>query len=284
MGIIMNYPQNKMKAFTMSYDDGLVHDIKLIEIMKKHGLKGTFNINSERYSKEDNLSNEGMLSIEQTKKLYMQEGIEVAVHTATHPTMVDLPSEVLTFEIIKDRNLLEKRFNTFIRGMANPNGAYNDKAIASMKACGIAYARTIDASRNFDIPSEWLKWNPTCHHNEPKLFELGENFINMKVNRQHEGNAKLFYLWGHSSEFEIDNNWDRIEKFAELIGGKDDIWYATNIEIYDYIKAFNQLIFNVEGNMCYNPTSTDLYFSCQNRCYEVKAGQTLTNINYFEWE
>ena len=100
MGIIMNYPQNKMKAFTMSYDDGLVHDIRLIEIMKKHGLKGAFNINSERYSKEDNLSNEGMLSIEQTKKLYMQEGIEVAVHTATHPTMVDLPSEVLTFEII----------------------------------------------------------------------------------------------------------------------------------------------------------------------------------------
>ena len=45
----------------------------------------------------------------------------------------------------------------------------------------------------------------------------------------------MFYLWGHSYEFDENDNRDVIEKFAEFVGGRDDIWYATNIEIYDYV-------------------------------------------------
>lgn len=39
----------KTKVLTLSYDDGVVQDIRLIEIMNKYGLKGTFNINSGMY-------------------------------------------------------------------------------------------------------------------------------------------------------------------------------------------------------------------------------------------
>ena len=40
------YPGGKHKALTFSYDDGQIFDIRLAEILRSHGLKGTFNLNS----------------------------------------------------------------------------------------------------------------------------------------------------------------------------------------------------------------------------------------------
>ena len=44
--IRLRYPGGRCKALTLSYDDGVQTDVRLIEIMKKNGLKGTFNLNS----------------------------------------------------------------------------------------------------------------------------------------------------------------------------------------------------------------------------------------------
>ena len=41
------FPGGKFKALTMSYDDGYMEDIRLIEIFNQYGIKGTFNLNSE---------------------------------------------------------------------------------------------------------------------------------------------------------------------------------------------------------------------------------------------
>ena len=49
----MRLKDGKTKVLTLSYDDGVVQDIRLIEIMNKYGLKGTFNINSALYLPED---------------------------------------------------------------------------------------------------------------------------------------------------------------------------------------------------------------------------------------
>ena len=50
--LFMRFPEGKVKALTLSYDDGVEQDVRLIEIMKKYGLKGTFNINSGLYASE----------------------------------------------------------------------------------------------------------------------------------------------------------------------------------------------------------------------------------------
>ncbi len=88
--------------------------------------------------------------------------------------------------------------------------------------------------------------------------------------------SKLFYLWGHSYEFEVDNNWDVLEDFFKLISGREDIWYATNIEIYDYVHAYKQLIFDVNMTTCYNPTCTDIWFTYGPKDYVVKGGETIS--------
>lgn len=40
----------------------------------------------------------------------------------------------------------------------------------------------------------------------------------------------LMYVWGHSYEFDNDNNWELMERFCAMAGGRGDIWYATNLE------------------------------------------------------
>ncbi len=54
------------------------------------------------------------------------------------------------------------------------------------------------------------------------------------------------------------------------------IWYATNIEIYDYIAAYKQLIFTSNGGKVYNPTNTTVYFLRNEEEICVKPGETVS--------
>ena len=207
--------------------------------------------------------------------MYKDSGHEVAVHGFIHSHLEDLPANLVTDEILTDRRNLEAMFDTDVRGMAYPFGTYNDTVIDCLKACGIAYSRTTKSTGNFGFPKNWLEFHPTCHHSEKGLFDLVDRFLALDYKVKFYAPVSMFYLWGHSYEFENDNNWDVIEKFCELIGGRDDIWYATNIEIYDYMQAVSQLRFNVAKTTAYNPTCTDVWFSEEGKIYNVPAGETI---------
>ena len=71
-----------------------------------------------------------------------------------------------------------------------------------------------------------MEFKPTCHHDNEKLFDLIDNFITMKTDK-----PQLFYLWGHSYEFDANNNWDRLVKVCEKIRSVDDIYCDTNEKI-----------------------------------------------------
>lgn len=273
--IFMRFPEGKAKALTLSYDDGVEQDKRLIGIMKQNGLKGTFNLNSGCYAPEGKVYPEGTIhrrmSLKTCKEVYKDSGMEVAVHGLTHPFLEQLPANVCTREVLKDRENLEKEYDCIVRGMAYPFGTYNDEVVETLKRCGIVYSRTTVSSHTFNIPEDWLRMPATCHHNDAKLMELACQFVEGNPGRK----PALFYLWGHSYEFEANDNWDVIEKFAEYTGNRSDIWYATNIEIYDYIAAYKQLIFSADGGKVYNPTVTVLYFAVDSEIYCVHPGETL---------
>ena len=41
----MLFPQGKRKAFTLSYDDGITQDRRLVELFNEYHVKATFNLN-----------------------------------------------------------------------------------------------------------------------------------------------------------------------------------------------------------------------------------------------
>lgn len=170
--IMMRFPEGKSKALTLSYDDGVEQDVRLINIMKQHGLKGTFNLNSGEYKDPQTVYPEGQIhrrmSEEEVTNLYTDSGMEVVFH------------------------------------------------------------------------------------------------------------PQMFYLWGHSYEFEAHDNWKVIEEFADYMGGRDDIWYATNLEVYEYVEDYNRLLFSMDKTIIKNPTARDLYLDMDGTIVCIKTGKVKT--------
>ena len=275
----LRFPNFKQKAVTLSYDDGVRQDKRLISIMQKYGIKGTFNINSGFFATERSTEEKGRMTKEEAVELYANSGMEVAVHGYRHLSLGEVDPALATDDVLKDRKELESIFGGIIKGMAYANGSYNDNVCKILECCGISYSRTTVTTEKFKIPTNWLQLETTCHHNNPKLMELAKIFVDTKEDGYVWRNyPRLFYLWGHSYEFDTNDNWNVIEEFCEFIGGKEDTWYATNGEIYSYVKAFDSLEFSADGNTVYNPSGTTVYICYLGKHIAIQPNET-KNIN-----
>lgn len=219
----------KMKAVTLSYDDGVVYDKKLVEILNYYNVKCTFNLNSGIQTYADSFNIEGhdihRMNMAELPELY--KGHEIASHTLTHHALTDMDRDTVINEVMRDKANLESLFECTVSGMAYPYGAYNDTVAKLLAECGIKYARTVWDSEAFDIGDDLLTFRPTCRHESPKLFELLDRFIHSESEK-----PQLFYLWGHSYEFHVHDNWDIIEKFCRIVSSDDSIFLGTNSEVF----------------------------------------------------
>jgi hypothetical protein len=127
------------------------------------------------------------------------------------------------------------------------------------------------------MPSDWYLWHPTCDHGDKNMPLYCERFLStLPAFNQ----CALFFVYGHSFDLTRDARWPKIEELFQTVGGRDDVWYATNIEICDYIAAFKQLIMSADGNYIYNPTVTTLSLIYSDRDFinsaitlELKPGE-----------
>ena len=272
MNIATNlFPGGRAKALTLSYDDSVTQDRKLVEILNRYGIKCTFNLNAGLLKAGSwwlrNKLKISKLNVEELADLY--KGHEVAVHSYTHPRLEQLPKERIIAEIYEDRKAIEEWFHYPVRGMAFPFGTYNNQVLEVLKDLGIEYSRTVRSHETFRLPENYLEWDPTCHHAHPKVMDLAKEFLNSDEKR----GPHLFYLWGHSYEFDVDDNWQLIEEFCSTVANNPHIWYATNIEIIDYLEAVKGLKFSITGNSVYNPAGISVWISVDENAVEIKPGE-----------
>ena len=283
----LRFPGGKPKALTFSYDDSFRQDIEIAEILAQYGMKGTFNLNGDEISEQMKitLNQEPPLTTDEVKKHVLGNGHEIAVHGLYHRATGALrPIEAIR-EVLDCRLFLEERYGMIIRGMAYPdsgiirfNPSYNYEGVKrNLSDLGIAYSRTILQDNNsFTLPDDWYCWKPTSHHSNPKLFEWADEFINIGIKPTMIGcrsHPRLFYIWGHGHEF---RSMDKLHKICQKFADCDDIWFATNIEIYDYVKAYKDLIYSADGNTVYNPSVITVWFDIDGTLYSVKPGETIT--------
>lgn len=275
----LRFPGGKTKAVTFSYDDGSRTDLRLAEVLDRYNMKCTFNLNSSR------LLEGSALTLDEAKAL-VGNGHEVAVHGKHHIACGIAPAADGIRDVLTCREELESAFGRIIRGMAYAdtgitafaNGTDYATVRKYLTDLGIVYSRTLGADNDrFELPSDWLAWMPTAHHNNPQMFDFIEKFISCDVNSQYcaARYPRLFYIWGHSYEFEHNDNWNLLESICKKLGGKEDIWYATNIEIYEYVNAYNSLVWSADFKTVYNPTLCNVYFDIMGKAYCVRSGETL---------
>lgn len=272
--MVMRFPEGCRKAVTLSYDDGVVQDVRLVNVLDKYGLKATFNLNSGPMAEAEEREN-GRLNIAQAKELYGGTDHEVAIHTVWHPSLVDLSPQEIQWQVAEDQHALETIFGKPIRGMAYPFGTHNEAVIDSLKQMGIAYARTANSTGGFALPDNWLQWTATCHHGDTRLWELTDRFLDDSSEDGIDSPPLLFYLWGHSYEFDNQKNWDVLEIFGRKMGKRSNIWYATNLEIYEYVEEFRKLRVDTKTGRVYNSSTRKLWFEYDGKEIVINAGDTI---------
>lgn len=253
------FPGGKSKAFTLSYDDGVRQDIRLTELLRKYNVKGTFNIGYGVLGHKEILRLPGFpetdvsrLEVEEVAAVY--EGQEIAGHGLYHSALDSIGNPLAMYEVCEDKRQLEAITGKPLKMFAYPFGTYNDDVIDILRLAGYQGARTVISTHDFKIPENFLVWNPTCHHDDEKLMELADKFLNGFA-----FGPQLFYVWGHAYEFDGWQNWDKMESFLKHISGHEDtVWYATNGEIIEYVNAYRRLEYSVDGSVIYNPSAIDV--------------------------
>ena len=225
----------KRKILTFSFDDGITQDIRLIKLFNKYGMKATFNINSELLGKDGELFLEGVAishvknKPQDIKSIYV--GHEVAVHTLTHPNLQRVLDDAeVVRQVEQDRINLSDLCGYEVVGMAYPCGGfcYDQRVIDLIRRnTGVKYARAASFSGNFEFPTELLEIYPSVGCHLDKMFELGEKFLKLEAD-----SPQIFYVCGHSFEFDIHNEWARFEDFLQMMSGRSDIRYCTNKEAF----------------------------------------------------
>ena len=64
-----------------------------------------------------------------------------------------------------------------------------------------------------------------------------------------------------------------MEQFCQLAGGREDTWYATNIEIVDYMADAARLQYTAAGDKVCNPNAQSIWVEVDGRHYEIPAGK-----------
>lgn len=215
----------KMKAVTFSYDDGVGQDIRLIEMFDRYGLRGTFNLNLGLQKESNTFVKSGIvvrhLNAEDLPKVYARH--EVAGHTYTHAHLERLEEGAIREEITRCQDGLAQLFGREVLGMAYPYGTYDERVIRVAQEAGVRYSRTCVETEGFEAPADLLRLPATCRHANPRLLELARRFVETDPQT-----PQLFYLWGHSYEFDERDNWGLMEECCKILAGHEDIYYGTN--------------------------------------------------------
>ena len=235
------------KFFTLSFDDGITQDLRVIEILKKYDVKCiSFNINTGLYGANwewvgpaiGDPSIPHQRFTEEELKTGIYDGYEVLVHTLNHPSLknYDKRANQIKKEVGKDADNIEELTGVRPVGMAWPGGdtEYTDKTIELvLENTDIRFARGTTSTYSFALPEYFMKWMPTCSIVDPRCLTLAQEFIDAECTED-----MLFYVWGHAYELDLNGGqgYETFEQLVKMMSEAEGVYLVTNTEFYTVYK------------------------------------------------
>ncbi|CAM2891302.1 polysaccharide deacetylase family protein [Rariglobus hedericola] len=270
---ICRFPAGKRIAVTTSFDDGHTFDRRIVEAFNAWGIKGTFNLNSSKLQRTGKAAVDApgatRTNLDASEIAELYRGHEVAIHTVTHPWLDRLDASQIATEVLDDRKALEDIVGYPVRGMAYPFGAYDARVIETLRGLGVVYSRTCENAANCFPPSEPLAWASTAHQYASNPT-VPERFAALHGNARYSG---VFYIWGHAFEFFDKNDWEGIERIYKPLSGHADVWYCTNIELFDYEEARKRVQIAANRATAFNPSALTVTLNVDGKLVDVPPGQ-----------
>ena len=248
------------KYFTLSFDDGVQQDKTITELLKKHGIKATFNLNSGMFGLDGSIEFSGTKSVRGLPKTAdktwdgggiadlsripedeirdVYDGFEIATHALKHENLTVLSYDECSANLTADRDNLRKYSDNVIAGHAFPFGACNSTVEKALSDCGFLYARGVentegDGRGRFRVPDRRWNFRPTCRQTDGDIEELLDEFIALDA----EDEDLMFYMWGHSYEIDFTVMKERkflltFERMLEKVSEADDIIICDNRTLF----------------------------------------------------
>lgn len=256
------FPGGVENAVTFSYDDGQVSgDVRLMELFKKYDLKGTFHLNNWLVPAS---------TPQQIRQRY--DGFEISAHGKEHHSLTILPPASVMEEMLENRKLLESITHYPVVGMSYANARFSTELMDLLRHLGFVYARTTRNTHDFNLPEDFMAWHPTCHHRTG--LEDAQRFVNAIGG--YFAAPRLLYIWGHSHELKTEEDWAKMEQICAMVAHNENVWYATNMEIYNYVTAQRSLIIAADQSFVYNPSRIDVWIKKDRQPHCIPAGEIYT--------
>ena len=200
------------KIFLFSFDDGTVWDSRLVSLLNKYDIKGTFNLNS---GLEDFVWDfEGFPVRRQVLadngNLY--EGHEIASHSLHHHRLDSLTPPQLRREVEEDAARLKEVFALEEIGFGVPFTFCNDREVKIIRKL-VRYIRLSEFTDSFALPED--EYHIPIHglYNDPDIREKLARFAESDLP------VSLFVMAGHSYELEALGHWEHMEELLKLVKG-----------------------------------------------------------------
>lgn len=210
-----------MKIVCLSFDDGTVYDIRFIELLNKYNLKATLNLNSELKDFVWYFGNNPIkrLDLNEYKELY--NGHEVASHSLTHPYFSSLDDKEIIRQVKEDINNLKNIFNKEIVGFAFPFHDQTEEIIQVIKEnINVEYIRYSFFSNEY-LPKDRYHIPLHAIYDDEDIYEKLEHYKKNKLENS------LFVIAGHSYEFEMKNDWEKIEALLKYLNEDNEFVVLT---------------------------------------------------------
>ena len=216
--------------FTTSWDDGHPLDLKLADLLDRHGLPGTFYVP---------LRNREGLPVMEAGALRQLDGrFEIGSHTLDHHYADRGDAGTWARQVIDGKAALEQALGHAVAGFCYPGGRADAAARQVVRGAGFAYARSIvnlhlDAGDDrFRLPTtaqffphprgvllrNWLHGGQVATRARAAAIALGPGDWHQRLLRLlHEARARdgVFHLWGHSWEIEQFGLWSALDELLK---------------------------------------------------------------------
>jgi peptidoglycan/xylan/chitin deacetylase (PgdA/CDA1 family) len=210
------------------WDDGVTTDLRLADILRRHGAKASFNLNAGLHDRQRTLAlRYGSIDVfrlgwDEMREAY--QGFTIANHSLTHPRLEQMAVDAARRDIVEGRDRLQQFFGQPVLGFAYPFGSYNEAVIQAVREAGHVYARTTDSAHCPFPPANAMLFNPSCHFLAADLWSRYESA------KKHG----VFYLWGHSYEMTTDPMWTAFEELIERIGADHESCWSDVADLFDH--------------------------------------------------
>lgn len=215
-----------------SWDDGHPSDLRLADLLARHGLRGTFFVPRRNSEGRPTMAPDDLARL-------VAMGFEIGAHTADHVRLDALDESAAARQIDDGLKYLEDSIGGRVRGFAYPGG-WPGRYGRALAAARFDYARTtrmfrLDAGRDpYDVPTT-MQFYPHSRGALLRNFARGgahgarlapalrrlaarEPVAALAdLARMAQARGGILHVWGHSWEFDALDLWADAERaFAAL--------------------------------------------------------------------